>query len=278
MSVVVDRRLIGQGLDLVEVPEGTMPSRVLTATDRAQNREISINGVAAPAWRRWLRTGDVVQVMRKRISPPVWTAGAAMDFFPEARALTVPLDLLDVEQLPASASDDYLHTNAASIKGQLEYFMARRLDELGRFAPHNQYVVVQGPTHGDLFLHTPQHLSPSAAQVEAFLQATTFWDAQLLVHDTDYSAGPVSFFATSQPNNRLHTALVPSTSLVNTVVFQIDPLDPQISGHVFLDSHVRPAPIRHLRQGLFIEMRHVSLPAEPGLQLLQKQAVLLRGI
>eukprot|EP00439_Symbiodinium_sp_Y106_P000674 s1035_g1.t1 len=176
-SVVVDRRLLGQGLDLVEVPEGTEPRHLLTAQDRQQGFEFSVNGVAAPAWRRWLRTGDVIQLMRTRISPPVWSTGFVMDFFPEARAFTVPLHLLDVEPVAAEVPDDNLAVaNAASIRGQLEYFMARRLDELGRPGLGTHHVVVQGPTHGDLYLHISQPLTPDVAQVEEYLQATTFWD------------------------------------------------------------------------------------------------------
>ena len=269
-SVVVDRRLLGQGLDLVEVPEGTEPRHLLTAQDRQQGFEFSVNGVAAPAWRRWLRTGDVIQLMRTRISPPVWSTGFVMDFFPEARAFTVPLHLLDVEPVAAEVPDDNLAVaNAASIRGQLEYFMARRLDELGRPGLGTHHVVVQGPTHGDLYLHISQPLTPDVAQVEEYLQATTFWDRQLLVHDTDHSVGYVSYFASSQPNTRLYTALVPTPTVDSTLVFQIDPHEPHLSRHVFLMGHLRPAPVRRLRQGLFIEMRHVDLPQEPGLQLLQ---------
>ena len=261
----------------MEVPEGTEPRYLLTAQDRQQGLEFSVNGVAAPAWRRWLRSGDVIQLMRQRISPPVWSTGFVMDFFPEARAFTVPLDLLDVEPVAAEVPDDHLAVaNAASIRGQLEYFMARRLDELGRPGLGTHHIVVQGPTHGDLYLHISQPLTPNAAQVEAHLQATTFWDGQLLVHDTDHSVGYVSYFASSQPNSRLFTALVPSPTVDSTMVFQIDPHEPHISRHVFLMGHLRPAPVRRLRQGLFIEMRHVDLCQEPGLQLLQTSAQLRR--
>ena len=166
--------------------------------------------------------------------------------------------------------------NVASIQGQLEFFLARRLDMMGRAGRNMQHVLLQGPTHGDLLLHLNMPLSPSAAQLEEFLLGCDFWDSSLLIHDTKHVLGPVSIFASSQPNVRALTALVPSTTVDNLIVVQIDPDRPELTGHVFWKPHLHPAAIRSLRQGMFIHMRHRDLPRGEGLYLLQTGARLTR--
>ena len=71
VSVVVDRRLVGGELALIETSLGTMPAQILSVDDRRYGYHFSVNGVASPIWRRSLRQGDVVQILPRRISPPV---------------------------------------------------------------------------------------------------------------------------------------------------------------------------------------------------------------
>ena len=247
-----------------------MPSQLLDENDRRHAWYYSVNGVAAPIWRRSVRHGDVIQVLPKRVSPPVWSAGSVLDFFPEARGMLVPMSLLDVERPPDGMDDAAIGAhNVASIQGQLEFFLAGRLDMMGRPGRCMQHVLLQGPTHGDLLLHLNLPLSPSAAQLEEFLLGCDFWDSSLLIHDTKHVLGPVSIFASSQPNVRALTALVPSTTVDNLIVVQLDPDQPELSGHVFWKPHLHPAAIRSLRQGMFIHMKHRDLPRGEGLCLLQ---------
>ncbi|OLQ10081.1 hypothetical protein AK812_SmicGene6223 [Symbiodinium microadriaticum] len=275
VSVVVDRRLVGGDLDLVETQLGTMPTQVMSADDRRQERHISINGVALPIWRRSLRHGDVVQILHRRISPPVWSAGSTLDFYPEARGITVPMELLDIEQPPDDlGSDDIDAHNIASIQCQIEFFLAGRLNSMGRPGRIMQHVLVQGPTHGDLLLHLELPTSPSVAQLEDFLLGCDFWDRNLIIYDTKHVLGPVSIFATTPPNVRALTALVPSTTVDNLIVVQLDPDRPSLTGHVFWRPHLRPAPVRTLTQGMFVHLRHIDLPIGEGLQLLQVGATL----
>ena len=63
VSVVMDRRLVGGDLDLAEAALGTMPSQLLNDNDRRHAWHYSVNGVAAPIWRRSVRHGDVIQVL-----------------------------------------------------------------------------------------------------------------------------------------------------------------------------------------------------------------------
>ena len=183
------------------------------------------------------------------------------------------MTLLDIETPPEGlgAADVDAH-NIASIQGQLEYFLAGRLNSMGR--PHRlaQHVLVQGPTHGDLLLHLDLPLSPTVAQLEEFLLGCDFWDSSLLLHDTGHVLGPVSIFATSQPNVRALTALVPSCTVDNLIVVQLDPDRPALTGHVFLKPHVQPAAVRRVSQGMFVHLRHIDLPIGEGLQLLQVSA------
>ncbi|CAE7700109.1 unnamed protein product [Symbiodinium sp. CCMP2456] len=237
-----DGRSYGRAITAFSYPEIQRTGLLLPTDTQRNGWRVTINGVPDAHQSRLLRHGDYVIPFHGNQIPAVTPLGWPLSQYPSLRPYSWPLAV--------TASADAFHRRLRH----------RRL-QMGAHLASEGVIVVQGPVHGDLILHTGLHSIPTLPQAQAAVRRLGQFPEGLAFTVTP-QVGPTSVTLVSNcPNSELNTVLTPAPGFPTQFLVLLLPTTARCLRSIPADPGVLLTPQRDLEMGDVLQTRAATVAA-----------------